>query len=113
MLGRKEIDNLNLRKQALLLESSLNRRAFQAEFQNLRSATAWVSEVAQVSRGLPPLLPILAPLAGFLLVRSSRQSHSWLSRIVAAARWVGPLYRLWRGFSASREPQAEAEESGA
>jgi hypothetical protein len=108
VLGRKEIDNLNLRKQALVLESSLNRRAFQAEFQNLRSATAWVSEVAQVSRGLPQLLPILAPLAGFLLARSSRQSDSWLGRVVAAAKWIGPLYSLWKGFFPGREHQAEA-----
>jgi hypothetical protein len=113
VLGRKELDKLNLHKQSLLLESSLNRLALQAELQNLRSATAWVSEVTHASRGLSPLLLLLAPLAGFLLARGSRQSDSWLSRIVAAARWVGPLYRLWRGFSASREPQAEAEESGA
>lgn len=110
MLGRKELDKLNLQKQALLLESGLNRLAFQAEFQSLRSATAWVSEVTQASRGLSPLLLVLAPLAGFLLARGSRQSDSWLSRIAAAARWIGPLYRLWKGFSASREQQAEAGE---
>jgi hypothetical protein len=50
----------------------------------------------------------LAPLAGFLLARSSRQSDSWLGRVVAAAKWIGPLYSLWKGFFPGREHQAEA-----
>ena len=113
MLGRKELAKLELQKEALLLESGLNRLACQADFQNLRSATAWVSEVAQASRGLSPLLLVLAPFAGFLLARGSRQSDSWLSRIMAAARWIGPLYGLWKSFSATREPQADAGETAA
>jgi len=113
VLGRQDLNKLDLQKKALLLESSLNRRGLQAECQNLRSATAWVGEVAQVSRGLSPLLLVLAPLAGFLLARGSRQPDSWLSRIVAAARWIGPLYKLWRGFSSNREQQADAGESAA
>ena len=96
MLGRKELDKLNLQKQALLLESSLNRLALQAEFRNLRSATAWVSEVTRASRGLSPLLLLLAPVAGFLLARGSRQSDSWLGRVVAAVKWIGPLYSCGR-----------------
>ncbi len=69
MLGRKELDRLSLQKQALLLESSLNRVALQAEIQSLRSATAWVSEAAQASRKLAPLLAVVASVAGFLFAR--------------------------------------------
>jgi hypothetical protein len=107
MLGRKEIDKLNLHKQSLLLESSLNRLALQAECRNLRSATAWVSEVSHASRGLSPLLLLLTPVAGFLLARGSRQLDPWLRRLVAAVKWIGPLYQLWKSFSASREQRAE------
>jgi hypothetical protein len=106
VLGRKETDKLNLRKQALLLESNLNRHAFEAEFHNLRAATAWMSDVAQASREFSPLLLMLAPVAGFLLARSSRRPDSWLSRIIAAAKWAGPLYTLWKRFSAGREKHA-------
>jgi len=63
MLGRKELANLDLQKQALLLESGLNRVALQAEVQSLRSSTAWVSNVTSASRRLAPLLVVLAPLA--------------------------------------------------
>ena len=104
MLGHKELANLDLQKQALLLESGLNRVTLQAEFQSLRSAGAWVTGA---SRELAPLLAILATLAGFLLARKSRRSESWLSRLLALAKWVPPLYRLWMSISAGRgEPEA-------
>ncbi len=102
MLGRQELDQLNLQKQALVLESSLNRAALQAEIRSLRSATTWVREATSLSRELTPWLTLLAPVAGFLVARGARRSGSWLSRIVAAAKWIGPLYGLWRRFTARR-----------
>jgi hypothetical protein len=104
MLGGKELANLELQKQTLLLESGLNRVTLQAEFQSLRSAGAWV---AGASRELAPLMAVLAPLAGFLLVRKGRRSASWLRRLLALVKWVPPVYRLWKSISASRaEPEA-------
>ena len=106
MLGRKELTNLDLQKQALVLESRLNRFALQAEVQSLRSATSWVNDVTGASRELAPLLVVLAPIAGFLLARGSRRSDSWLSRLMAMAKWAVPLYRLWKSFSGHRsEPE--------
>ena len=102
MLGRKELASLDQQKQALLAESELNRIALQADVQSLHSATAWVNEVTSASRELAPLLVILAPLAGFFLARGSRRSDSWLSRLMALAKWGAPLYRLWKTFSARR-----------
>jgi hypothetical protein len=102
VLGREELDRLAAQKQALLVESTLHRLAVQAEFQSLRSATAWVREAADRSGELTPLLLILAPLAGFLLAKGSRRPDSWLSRALAAAKWIGPLYGLWKHFSAGR-----------
>ena len=112
MFGREELDNLAAQKHALLVESSLNRLVLQAECRNLRSATAWVRGVAGRSGERTPLLLLLAPLAGFLLTRFSRRPDSWLSRVAAAAKWIGPLigplYGLWQGISATRR-QTEAE----
>lgn len=102
MLGRKELDQLSLQKQALLLESSLNRAALQAEIRGLHSATTWVREAASVSRELSPLLALLAPVAGFLVARGARRSASWFSRIVTAVKWIGPLYGLWKRFAPGR-----------
>jgi hypothetical protein len=107
VFGRKELDKLNLRKQALLAESSLNRAALQAEIRSLRAATSWVREATSVSRELSPLLVLLAPVVGFLVARRARRVASWLGRVVTAVKWIGPLYGLWRRFSSGRN-EAEA-----
>ena len=108
MLGRKELAKLDLQKQALLLESGLNRVALQAEIRHLRSATAWMGEAASVSRKLTPLLIFLAPLAGFLLATSSFRAGSWLGRVVNLGKWASRLYRVWKSFTGLRsKPEAE------
>ena len=100
---------MSLQKQALLLESGLNRLALKAEIQSLRATTSWVGEATRASREFAPLLLVLAPLAGFLLARGSRRPDSWLNRVAGAAKWIVPLYRLWRSF-APRRKEAEATE---
>ena len=112
MFGRKELDKLILERQTLVAESGLHRLTFQAELQNLRSATAWVSEAARWPRKAGPLLLVLAPLADFLLTRISRREDSWFKRVSGAIKWIGPLYTLWKSFSASRK-EAEAGEPAA
>ncbi len=109
MLGRKELEKLALAQQTLVAESGLNRLALEVELQNLCSATSWVNEVARWPRKLGPLLTLLAPLAGFLLARGSRRPASWFTRVAAAAKWLGPLYALWRRFSASQTKPESAE----
>jgi hypothetical protein len=112
VFGRKELDKLALEKQALVAESGLNRLMLQAEIQNLRSATAWVSEAARWPKKTAPLLLVLAPLAGYLLTKISSRAGSWFGRVSAAAKWIGPLYTLWQSFSSSRK-EAEADEPAA
>ena len=89
-----------------MAESGLNRLVLQAEIQNLRDATAWVSEAVRWPRKAGPLLLLVAPLAGFLIAKGSRRPDSWLNKLALAAKWIGPLYTLWKSFSASRT-QAE------
>jgi len=105
MFGREELASLDQQKQALLLQSGLNRAAFQVELQSLRSATAWVKEVTGASRKLTPVLLLLAPIGGFFLARGARRSASRLSRLMALAKWALPLYRLWKSISARRSEQ--------
>jgi len=108
MVGRKELARLDVQKQALLLESSLNRVALQAEVRHLRSATAWMGEAATVSRELTPLLVFLAPLAGLLLATGSYRAGTWLSRALNIGKWLARLYRVWKSFTGQRrKPEAE------
>jgi len=103
VLGREGLDKLSLEKQALVLESGLNRLALQAEFQHLRSATGWLREATRGAHEAKPLLLVLAPIAGFLLARISRRPDSWSNRVAAALKWIAPLYQLWKSFSSGRK----------
>ena len=100
MVGGQEVGSRQLHKQALILESDLNRLALQAEYQSLRDATVRVSQVTQAWRRLAPWVLLLAPVAGFLTIRSVRQPGSVIGRIGSALKWAQPLYSLWRGYRA-------------
>lgn len=108
MFGREPLDDLQARKQALLLESELNRLRFRAEWQRVRAATAWFSGAAQTYRDVRPWLVFLAPLAGLLAARRLRRPESPLGSLLRLMRWMTPLYSLWKGF-ASRFEKAEPE----
>ena len=103
MFGRASLSPLQLRKQALLLESHLNRAALQGQVQDLRASTQWVGEAAAACRKLSPWLLLLAPVAGILTVRSLGRPRSVIGRLVSVLKWVQPLYALWRGFRAGQK----------
>jgi hypothetical protein len=102
VLGGKELERLNAQKQALVAESDLNRLVLQAELHNLHMAANQLKEAVGRPGRLAPLLLVLGPLAGFLLRRKPERSSSWLTRAMALAKWIGPLYGVWRGFAAGR-----------
>ena len=97
MYRRQELERLRQYKQALVLESGLNRLALQAEVRNLCSATTRLTGALSPPRAVAPLLLLLPVLAGFWFVRG--RPGSWLRRLVSLAKWAVPLYRLWRSFS--------------
>ena len=102
MVRRGQLDPLALRKQALILESDLNRLSLQTELRTLRSATTWASEATAAGRRLGPWLLLLAPVAGLLAIRRLRRPGSAIGRLISVLRWVQPLYSLWRGFKAGQ-----------
>lgn len=112
MFGRQELARLHLQKQALVMESDLNRFVLQNEYRNLRAATAWIGDARSAWHKLRPLLYLLAPLLGFLAVRGARRSESRWGGLAAIVKWIQPIYTLWKNFSRSpeepnRDPAAE------
>jgi hypothetical protein len=107
MFGREELEQLRLQKQALVLESGLHRHMLQADFYKLRSSLPTLSNAARAPRRFLPLLVVLAPLAGFFMVRKLRAPTSLFKRLLTMAKWIGPAYSLWRTYSSARkqEPQ--------
>lgn len=108
MFGRKELEQLRVQKQALLLESGLNRHALISEIDALRSSGARLRNTIRAPRYFVPLLMGVATLAGFLAFRSARRPVSLFTRLASAAKWIGPAYSLWRSISAARKQGAEA-----
>ena len=109
MLGGKDLEQLGLQKQALLVESSLNRHALLSELDALRASAERLSQAFLAPRRLVPLLMGLAPLAGFFAVRGVRKPISMISRAAKLVKWVGPAFALWRSLSAARRRAAEGE----
>ncbi len=102
MVGGKELAKLSLQKQALVLESSLNRLKLRSEILNLRTSSA---QLTNAGRKRAPLFLALAPVAGFFLGRGGGARSggtSWLGRIMSVVKLIGPAMALWRTFSAGR-----------
>jgi hypothetical protein len=114
MLGRKALDDLRLQKQALILESHLNRLTLQNQLAHLRHAGSWITSPTGAWRKASPwLLAAGAAAAGFLFIRrrprSSPHSESAFGRILSILKLVQPLYGLWTHLRAQRRPQAPNE----
>ena len=111
MLGRKDLDALQLRKRALLLESELNRLACAAEWRNVRASAAWAGEAAHTWRQFKPWLVLLAPLAGILVARGARRPVGAVSRVLTILKWGRTLRSIWKdvaGTASSTDSETPA-----
>lgn len=108
MLGGKELEQSNLQKQALLVESRLNRHALIAEISELRSAGARLSNAIAAPGRFAPWLMALAPVVGFFAARGVRRPVSFITRAAKLVKWIGPAVALWRSLNANRQRRAEA-----
>jgi hypothetical protein len=100
MLGGKELAQLHQQKQALILQSNLNRLTLRVQCQDVSQAVAPLASIGGLLPKRSALTLIVAPVAGLLLARSLRGSASWFGRAASAAKWIFPLYELWKRLSA-------------
>lgn len=80
---------LKLQRQALALESDLNRLALRAEFQQLRDARTWAGFMKRSGRELAPWALALAPLFGVVAALGLRRTvrlFGSAARVIGAAR---------------------------
>jgi len=94
MFGKQDIEALQLRKQALVLESELNRLALRAEFGRLREAASWITRIEETRSRLSSWALTPALIAGLAFMVGLRRSEStgFLSR---ALRLAPGLVQLW------------------
>lgn len=94
MAGRETLSELALRKQALVLESELNRLTLQTECQNVRAGIKGLG--AGNSSGWWWLL---APVAGFFAIRLFRRPDAAARPLMSLLKWLPSVWTLWKTFS--------------
>ncbi len=90
------MNELSLRKQALILESCANRLAVRTEAANLKSAAAGVFNLAQRGNWWTALAPVAAYLASRWLQRRGDSNESGNPRF----KWIQRLFSFWQNVSA-------------
>jgi hypothetical protein len=104
-----EMKTLQLRKQALLLESDLNRLRLRAELGQLREAADLTSNLKRLAERIGPWAMTLAPLAGIVAALGLRRREAGGGFLRKAFNVAPALIRLWRAFAKpSKESEPEA-----
>jgi len=85
-----QVGQRDLRKRLLTARCELDRRELTVEW---KAIVGRVEEGAARVRSYTPWLLVLAPVAGFLLIRSMRNRR--ITGVLAAARWALTLRPLW------------------
>lgn len=99
MFDAEKVKELQLRKQALLIESELNRRALQAEVGEFKNSFSWFSEGWEMFSVLKPFWMVMAPFAGFSIARKwSKATSRWRKGILIA----GLLRKGWQAVQNAR-----------
>ena len=88
MFRDKELEQLRLQKELLVLECDAQRLLLIVECQRLRLHALWLGEAAQAGRRHPWLTGVLGAGAGFAVIQAlqnPRSATGWLSRVGAVA----------------------------
>jgi hypothetical protein len=97
MVGKRERDRLRLRKQALILESEINRHLLATEWRKTQSATAWVGEAARWGQRARAWWPLVVPALGALVGRCFRRTAAPpVGRARSLLSWLTWGYSLWK-----------------
>jgi hypothetical protein len=84
----------------LVLESELNRLLLAAEWHELKTSFRHATDVTHAVRQARNLLPLLAPVAGFLTGRRRRKGASaasgWFGKAAKGVKVAAPAVLAWR-----------------
>jgi len=99
--------DLQLRKQALLIESELHRATLQLELARLEASVAWIDHALNFARQARPLLLTVGVGAGLLLARGLTGARPGGGSFARLLRWGQSAYVLWKSYSAWRNRRVE------
>jgi hypothetical protein len=97
-----ELTSFAERKRLVRAQSEICRRSLGLQLATLRASSDWFHRGAESVARYRSFIWLVAPLAGFLIVRRGRALRSFLIRGVAAWQILG---RFWRWTRPLRRPR--------
>ena len=96
MLLQRKLSALKVHKQALLLESQLNRLTLQNQLAQLQDKTVWIANFCRGARSGSLWPSMLTPLAGLALGLAARTSFwsKWMSTLTKGIEFIQPFIKL-------------------
>lgn len=96
MFQRKELEQLRLQKEQLVLQSDANRQRLMTDWQRLQSPGLWLDETLGLARRHPLWIAGLATAAGALAVKTLRQPHTLMAGIGRLGELASVAFSVWR-----------------
>jgi hypothetical protein len=98
MLGKGELEKLQLQKSLLLLQSDTNRLLLFAEWQKLRSPETWMNGAGDLARRHPIWTTILGTAAGAFAVRALRKPEAFAGGFGRLGTFASLAITAWKLF---------------
>ena len=96
MFQGKELEQLRLQKEQLVLQSDANRQRLISDWQRLQSPGSWMDETLGLARRHPLWFAGLATAAGALAVKILRQPRTLLTGIGRLGELASMAISVWR-----------------
>jgi hypothetical protein len=104
MFQRKELAQLRLQKERLVLQSDANRQQLVSDSRRLQSPDFWLGEILRLARRQPLWIVTLATVAGTLMTKTLRKPSTALNGIGRLGKFVSVAFSVWRLFRRKRQP---------
>jgi hypothetical protein len=98
MLGKGELEKLQLQKNLLVLQSDTNRLLLFAEWQKLRSPETWMNEAGSLARHHPIWTAILSTAAGAFVIRALRKPAGVAGGFGRLGTFASLAFTAWKLF---------------
>ncbi|MGD0085586.1 MAG: hypothetical protein ABSC24_00505 [Verrucomicrobiota bacterium] len=98
MFQRKELAQLRLQKERLVLQSDANRQQLVSEWRRLQSSDIWLGEILRLTRRRPLWIVTLVTVAGTLMAKTLRKPRTAISGIGRLGKYASMAFSVWRLF---------------
>jgi hypothetical protein len=104
MFQRKELAQLRLQKERLVLQSDANRQQLVSDWRRLQSPDFWLGEILRLAHRQPLWIVTLATVAGTLMAKTLRKPRTALNGIGRLGKFVSVAFSVWRLLRRKRQP---------